>query len=215
MAAMVHNWPHSKVDVVVITDGSRILGLGDLGANGMGIPIGKLALYVAGGGIDPHRVLPVMLDCGTDNESLLNDPFYLGVPHRRLDGEEYYSLVEECINAIHFRWPGALIQFGVFSIALLSIWALQAVCESLSMPMLYGPQRISTRLTQPQSCKSIDMAICVSTTTFKAPVRLLWPESWLPSICRTRPNPSSISVLLCAARVVPAWVLQQLCTQPW
>ena len=114
MAAAVHNWPHDDVQVVVVTDGSRILGLGDLGANGMGIPIGKLALYTAAGGIDPSRTLPVMLDCGTNNEKLLQDPYYLGMQHKRLQGEEYYSLVHEFIESVYARWPNALVQFEDF-----------------------------------------------------------------------------------------------------
>lgn len=101
--------------VIVVTDGSRILGLGDLGANGMGIPIGKLSLYCAAGGIAPHRVLPVVLDVGTENETLLNDPFYIGVPKRRLRGQEYHFLVEEFMNAVRFRWPNVLVQFEDFS----------------------------------------------------------------------------------------------------
>ncbi|KAG1189030.1 hypothetical protein G6F35_014156 [Rhizopus arrhizus] len=105
MSAMVHNWPHDEVDVIVVTDGSRVLGLGDLGANGMQIPIGKLSLYVAAGGIRPRSVLPVVLDVGTNNESLLHDPLYLGMGHPRLDGEEYYSLVDEWVTAVHSRWP--------------------------------------------------------------------------------------------------------------
>jgi malate dehydrogenase (oxaloacetate-decarboxylating)(NADP+) len=115
MSTMTYNWPQDEVEVVVVTDGSRILGLGDLGANGMGIPIGKLALYVSAGGIDPRKVLPIMLDLGTDNTSLLNDPWYLGATHPRLRGDEYYSLVHEFVHAIHARWPNALIQFEDFS----------------------------------------------------------------------------------------------------
>ncbi|KAI7897700.1 uncharacterized protein BX663DRAFT_527257 [Cokeromyces recurvatus] len=114
MSAMVYNWPHDEVDVIVVTDGSRVLGLGDLGANGMQIPIGKLSLYVAAGGIRPRAVLPVVLDVGTNNQTLLNDPLYLGMGHPRLEGDEYYSFVDEWITAILSRWPNTLIQFEDF-----------------------------------------------------------------------------------------------------
>ena len=101
--------------MIVVTDGSRILGLGDLGANGMGIPIGKLSLYCAAGGIAPHRVLPVVLDVGTNNETLLNDEYYLGVSQRRLKGNAYHFLVDEFMDAVRFRWPNVLVQFEDFS----------------------------------------------------------------------------------------------------
>lgn len=117
MTSMVYNWPHKDVRIVVVTDGSRILGLGDLGAHGMGIPIGKLALYCAAGGIAPHRVLPVVVDVGTDNEELLEDPFYLGVRSRRLSGAEYYAVVDEFLQAVYHRWPRVLVQFEDFSSA--------------------------------------------------------------------------------------------------
>ncbi|KAF0693100.1 Aste57867_15889 [Aphanomyces stellatus] len=113
--SMVYNWPCDDVQVIVVTDGSRILGLGDLGVNGMGIPIGKLALYTAAGGIDPRKVLPVMLDLGTNNEKYLNDPYYLGMQHRRLEGEAFWSVVDEFMRAVRHRWPNALIQFEDFS----------------------------------------------------------------------------------------------------
>jgi len=115
MAAMVYNWPHKDVHVIVVTDGSRILGLGDLAANGMGIPIGKLSLYCAAGGIAPHRVLPVVIDVGTDNEELLNDKFYLGVQKRRLQGRAYYEVIDEFMQAVRYRWPNVLVQFEDFS----------------------------------------------------------------------------------------------------
>ncbi|RHY46838.1 hypothetical protein DYB38_011707 [Aphanomyces astaci] len=112
---LVYNWPCDDVQVIVVTDGSRILGLGDLGVNGMGIPIGKLALYTAAGGIDPRKVLPVVLDLGTNNETYLKDPYYLGMQHRRLEGEAFYSVVDEFMRAVRHRWPKALVQFEDFS----------------------------------------------------------------------------------------------------
>jgi len=99
---------------VVVTDGSRILGLGDLGANGMGIPIGKLALYCAVGGIAPHRVMPVVVDVGTNNEALLTDPEYVGVRERRLDGEEYFDMLDEFMEAVTDRYPQVVVQFEDF-----------------------------------------------------------------------------------------------------
>ena len=113
-SSMVWNWPHDDVHIIVVTDGSRILGLGDLGAHGMGIPIGKLALYCAAGGIAPHRVMPVMLDVGTNNAALLEDDDYLGIQKPRLEGDEYFAMVDEFMSAVFERWPDTVVQFEDF-----------------------------------------------------------------------------------------------------
>ena len=114
---ILRNWPAPRVAVVVVTDGERILGLGDLGAHGMGIPIGKLTLYTACGGLDPGLGLPVMLDVGTENLPLRSDPLYIGVPEPRLRGAAYYELVDEFIDAVEDVFPGALVQFEDFATA--------------------------------------------------------------------------------------------------
>ncbi|CBN77654.1 malate dehydrogenase [Ectocarpus siliculosus] len=114
MVSIAYNWPSHEVDAIVVTDGSRILGLGDLGMNGMGISIGKLDLYVAAAGFHPARVLPCVIDVGTNNKKLRADKSYLGLNQERLEGDEYLQVVDEFVAAVKARWPKALIQFEDF-----------------------------------------------------------------------------------------------------
>src|ERR1700759_2774721 len=112
---VLRNRPHRDVDVIVVTDGQRILGLGDQGIGGMGIPIGKLSLYTLIGGIAPARTLPIVRDVGTDNVELLDDPLYLGWRHRRIDDDDYYAFIDKFVAAVHEQLPNVLLQWEDFA----------------------------------------------------------------------------------------------------
>jgi malate dehydrogenase (oxaloacetate-decarboxylating)(NADP+) len=112
---VVKNWPRENVRCIVMTDGERILGLGDQGAGGMGIPIGKLGLYTACAGVNPAHTLPVTIDVGTENEARLADPLYFGLRHRRIRGQDFHEFVGEFITAACEQWPNVLVQFEDFA----------------------------------------------------------------------------------------------------
>ena len=115
MDEIIENRPNPDVDVIVVTDGERVLGIGDQGAGGMSIPIGKLSLYTGIGGIDPKRTLPILLDVGTNNQERLHDPEYIGWRHERITGQQYWDFVDKFVSCIKRKLPNALLQWEDFA----------------------------------------------------------------------------------------------------
>ena len=152
---ILDNWPHREVRAIVVTDGERILGLGDLGANGMGIPIGKLSLYTALAGIRPEETLPIMFDVGTNNEELREEPLYLGLRIPRISGGDYFELFDELVDALQDAYPNALLQFEDFATpnayALLNKYRSKIQCfnddiqgtAAMSLAGVYASTRLS------------------------------------------------------------------------
>lgn len=129
---ILDNFPENDIEVIVVTDGERVLGLGDLGCGGMGISKAVSELCTSCAGIDPKKVLPVLVDVGTNNVSLLNDPLYIGLSHNRITGKSYFDLFEEFIVEAKKRWPNAIVQFEAFAnknaFQLLDIWREKVNC---------------------------------------------------------------------------------------
>ncbi len=157
IADVLRSWPRNRVGIIVVTDGGRILGLGDLGANGMGIPVGKLSLYTGCAGVPPELCLPITLDMGTDNELLRNDPFYVGERQKRMTGEPYDTLLKEFLAATQTVFPGVIVQFedfnGTCAFRLLQCYRNQLCCfnddvqgtGAMGLAGLYAAGRITGR----------------------------------------------------------------------